>query len=231
MLAIVRSPHPSRSWATQHAAAGPCGRLCGWSVSDVCVPSCRVAPLSADASACRSRLTEQRHFGRVSHSVPPVSLPFFSCGPAVLGGVLPRGVQCPPRQCPILILRTRRNDSIECPSNADWPCSSELSPPDRKPERPFPAGPHDRARGPDLPNFIADLALFCRLLVVYPRPTTSSLTLMAVLAPAITIKLLRVTSAVPIDVYDYKDRQVSRHYDGTQHRVLPARSRQRGNRS
>lgn len=59
----------------------------------------------------------------------------------------------------------------------------------------------------DLPNFIADPALFCRLLLAYPRPGTSCLTLTAVLAPAVIIELARVASIVLVGVYSYQDRQ------------------------
>jgi hypothetical protein len=45
----------------------------------------------------------------------------------------------------------------------------------------------------DLPNFTADLAVFLRLLVVYPRSNTSRTRFLSMIVPGVTIKLLRTT--------------------------------------
>jgi hypothetical protein len=45
-----------------------------------------------------------------------------------------------------------------------------------------------------LPNFFADLALLCRMLVVYPYSTTGRLRYFAIFVPVVCIKILRIVS-------------------------------------
>jgi hypothetical protein len=57
----------------------------------------------------------------------------------------------------------------------------------------------------DLPNFVADLALFARLLAVFPRKTTRSRTFVFVIATAVLIKIGRVVTLAVIVMYDGQD--------------------------
>jgi hypothetical protein len=52
-----------------------------------------------------------------------------------------------------------------------------------------------------LPNFVADLALLCRMLAVYPRSTTPRLKFLAIFTPAMMLKVMRVVSVVVFLVY------------------------------
>jgi hypothetical protein len=52
-----------------------------------------------------------------------------------------------------------------------------------------------------LPNFVADLALLCRMLAVYPRSTTSRLKFFAIFTPAIILKVMRAVSIIVFLVY------------------------------
>jgi hypothetical protein len=55
----------------------------------------------------------------------------------------------------------------------------------------------------ELPNFLADVALFCRLLAVYPPGSLSTLRRSVVLGVAGVIKALRIISiAIIVFVYD-----------------------------
>jgi hypothetical protein len=70
-----------------------------------------------------------------------------------------------------------------------------------------------------LPNFFADLALLCRMLAVYPPSLTSRVKFVAIVGPAVAVKLMRIVGIIVVMFYASRHQidAISPHFISQEH--------------